>query len=550
MVDQTFTTNRLSRLAGGFALSIVLVANVPPFLCMGLDCDTIAFDLYLRGMQEGKILYRDMTENNLPGVMWVHGVTRELFGWSSVAIRAVDLVLVGGALTLLACWQRGITLASRLWILTFLFSFYFSTSEWNHCQRDPWMTLPAVGALFLRRSQVEAVRAGSRGLRAVWLFGTLEGTLWGTALWLKPYVVVPALLAWVVGSLWLARGGKVSLWSFAADLVGLVAGGLLVGGLGILWMLSHGCLGPYLDHLSAVGQDYVTADLYRPFTANYCRLFQALRFYPWSLMILGAVAFGAVYLVRRVLGRRSDGSIETLSQSLLVSLLLGFFAEAVFLQHVFDYTLLPAAFLALTWVGSRAATARADGERLMLGFLCGLVAFMGLTPVLKQRLPVWERCVRVGPTWEVKDDLNILKRVAWNDLKRVTDFLRSRDVQDGELTVVSEAALPLYEELGVRPPTRSVMMTNQLMTFASLRARTFETLSQGRQRFAITSTEFTNRDRAYIDEAPVQEHQPLPSYWHGSRDWASYVVFRAGPYIVLEMPGEWMSDWCREVLGL
>ena len=58
---------------------------------MGLDCDTYAFDLYLHGMQEGKVLYRDMIENNLPGVMWVHGITRSLFGWSSVAMRAVDI---------------------------------------------------------------------------------------------------------------------------------------------------------------------------------------------------------------------------------------------------------------------------------------------------------------------------------------------------------------------------------------------------------------------------------------------------------------------------
>lgn len=550
MVDQSFTTNRLSCLVGGFALLAVLVANVPPFLCMGLDCDTIAFDLYLRGMQEGKILYRDMTENNLPGVMWIHGITRELFGWSSVAIRAVDLVLIGSGLVLLAFWQRGIRLSSRLWILTFLLSFYFSTSEWNHCQRDPWMVLPTIGALFLRRTQLETIGTKSRGLGATWAYGALEGSLWGAAIWLKPYAVVPGALAWLMGTLWLARSGRFSFRAFAADLLGLAFGGLLVGGLGILWMISNGCWAPYLEHISSVGQDYLNADLCRPFTQTTCRFFQVLRFYPWSLIILGAVLFGMSYLVLLLFGVRSDASTQTLSQSLLVSLLLGFFIEAVFLQHVFDYAIVPSAFVAIAWVGSRVAASRFDSERWLLGFLCGLVVFMGFTPVLKQRLPVWERCIREGPTWEVKNHLNILERVSWADLKRVREFLVSQNVKDGELTIITEAALPLYDELGLHPPTKSVMMTNQLFTFPSLRSRTFETLKKGNQRFAIASTEFYKIDRDRFDEASVKEDEPLQSYWQGSRDWTKYVVFRAGQYVVLEMPGELMSDWCREVLGL
>src|SRR5947208_953414 len=71
--------------------------------------------------------------------------------------------------------------------------FYPFTSEFCHCQRDPWMLLPAAVAARLRLRQLGRATAATRGL-----FGpaALEGFVWGLAVWLKPHVVVPAAAAW------------------------------------------------------------------------------------------------------------------------------------------------------------------------------------------------------------------------------------------------------------------------------------------------------------------------------------------------------------------
>ena len=545
----TPVTNRFPLQLAGCCFILLLVLNLPGFLCMGLDCDTYAFDLYLHGMQEGKVLYRDMIENNLPGVMWVHGITRSLFGWSSVAMRAVDITLIGGAILLLCCWQRGISITARIWIGFFLLSFYFTTSEWVHCQRDPWLLLPAMGALFLRRNQLEQVQEGKRSGGGSLALAMLEGILWGLALWLKPYAMVPGVIVWLIGVTWWRKSGTVRFRDYLFDFGGLLLGGVICGAMGILWMKSQGCWEPYVQHISSMGNDYVAADMYRPFTKTEHRLFQILRFYPWSLLAIGTIFFGIWYLSRAVFVKVKTGDRGHLSSCLFVGMLLGFFGESVFLQHVFDYALIPFFFLSLTWIANRIASTKVPREQLLLGTLCGITVFMGLVPVLKNRLPVWEKCLTEGPSWEVKDRLNILGRIQWQNLKRVRDFLIAQGIQPGELTAFHESALPLYEEFGFRPPTRSYMMTNQLFTFPSRREALFNELSASKQRFAVMTTLLQKVDRQNLDEEPADEHQPLPDCWRTPYDWTQHVAFRAGNYVVLELPGSMMSDWCRDCLG-
>ncbi len=150
--------HRLGTILAWALLFLLLVTNVPLFLCMPLTDDTALFDLQARNLLDGGVLYRDVQEVNLPGVIWIHTLIRWSFGNSSSVLRAVDLVFYSGVAALVWHWLRadGMGRRGRAWVVLMLFLFYFSISEWCHCQRDMWLLLPALAALMLRRRQIEA----------------------------------------------------------------------------------------------------------------------------------------------------------------------------------------------------------------------------------------------------------------------------------------------------------------------------------------------------------------------------------------------------------
>ena len=65
-------------------LALLLAVNVPLFLCMPLTDDTTLYDLQARNLMQGGVMYRDIFEPNLPGVVWVHIAIRSLLGTSSI----------------------------------------------------------------------------------------------------------------------------------------------------------------------------------------------------------------------------------------------------------------------------------------------------------------------------------------------------------------------------------------------------------------------------------------------------------------------------------
>src|SRR2546421_85394 len=81
---------------------------------------------------------------------------------------------------------------------------------------------------------------GGGGSRRAAFRSLTEGALWGFALWVKPFVVLPALACWLTGSVRLLRAGRGTFWVWDTAL--LLSGGLLAGGLGILWL---GCSGTW-----------------------------------------------------------------------------------------------------------------------------------------------------------------------------------------------------------------------------------------------------------------------------------------------------------------
>ncbi|MBB02732.1 MAG: hypothetical protein CMJ47_08810, partial [Planctomyces sp.] len=182
------STESASRLLDSCSLALLLgllVVCVPLMLCMPLTADPVLYDLQAETVVQGGVLYRDIVEPNLPGIVWLHLLIRSLFGWSQLALKGVDLAIIAGIVFLLSRWPAirseskialGTTSQAAAFLLaTLLFWFYFGTSEWCHCQRDPWMLLPALLALYLRKRQIERLDDCSVSQRSLFGYGFAEG---------------------------------------------------------------------------------------------------------------------------------------------------------------------------------------------------------------------------------------------------------------------------------------------------------------------------------------------------------------------------------------
>src|SRR5207248_9498714 len=86
---------------------------------------------------------------------------------------------------------------AQVWTAVLLFAFYLSSSEWGYCQPDTWMLLPALAALHLRQRQAAAMIEQPLPARRRAALSLLEGVCWASACLFKPFVALPALLAWL-----------------------------------------------------------------------------------------------------------------------------------------------------------------------------------------------------------------------------------------------------------------------------------------------------------------------------------------------------------------
>ncbi len=235
------------------ALAGVLVAGVPIFLCMPVWFDTYHYDVCIRTLMHGGVLYRDVFDNNLPGIVWLQTGVRLLVGWRTDAIRLADLAFFTGGVLLLLRWvPRG----ARIWTAVAFYTFYLFVPETCPCERDIWMLLPALIGLTLRRAQVRRLVQGSPAVLAVVGRAAAEGLWWGAGVWIKPFVFVPGFACWFVGLLQVLRLRKGRAWLLTADAAGLLAGGAIAGGLGLLWLWRSGSWPYFWDILLVWNRDY------------------------------------------------------------------------------------------------------------------------------------------------------------------------------------------------------------------------------------------------------------------------------------------------------
>jgi hypothetical protein len=528
---------RLSLILAVTSLAAVLVIGVPLCIRMPVWVDVTYHDLSAWNILHDGVHYRDVFETNLPGMVWLHALVRPVVGWSHEAIRIVDLAVFTVVLLLLlrlSTDDRAPTHTSpALWLLTAGFLFYLFETEFIHCQRDGWMMLPAVAATWLR-----AQFTGNRR----WYWSIAEGVLWGCAVWIKPHVLVPALLVWLVGLRFATRR------SALFDTLFLVIGGLLAGGLGCAWLIWTGAWGPMWDVLLNWNQEYYVWSWAG--IEHKARLVSAY-FAPFSLVHFAAMPMAIVALVRRQSRR-----------AILAALYLGWLAQATIIQKEFDYahappTLLGLAVLAsfrwpvgpvfLAWCLAAGLIHAWAGEpawlvRLQRTYPVATRTVVPRHPIARvDRLALWPRSWH-DHSWELKDRLTYYPRIHcaphWSDLQRVADFLATQDLRDRDLICWHDSTHPLYVWLGIKPGIRYPHVITA-MKFRSKREQIRAETIASPARFVVSDLVPVEYLYALDPAPPPGPANALPAQfpdWGADTyPWNQPVVFRAGRYVVHEI---------------
>jgi hypothetical protein len=523
------TPSRMVGLFGWLTLSALLLLLVPPFLCMPLTADTAFYDVCARLVLRGGAPERELLCLMPPGMIGSLAAVRATLGGSSLAARVADLGIVAAVISLLAGWLRagGLSRAACVWVAVLLAAFYLTTTEWEQVQPDTWMFLPAVAALTLRRRQVAALTAGPRtGHRAV-TRALLEGVLWGTACLFKPFVVVPGLAAWLASAAVVRRSGAGWLRRLVPDAAGLLAGGLLVGALWQVWLLSHDSWRVYWHNFAEFQGDF-----YAALSAKDRLLFLFTKLPPWGLLHLAAVPVAVVALVRSLAGR-GPLSRPLAAEALLSAFYLGWLFQANFLQSQYHYHLVPPVFAATAllagWLGRRGWPL---WNHIILAVLW--VAAVALQPAVRPaRLALWADCWRSGPTPEMMDRLHLWHTTPeWVDLERVADYLRRQGAGGRDVLCFDLSTTELQNELGIRPPTRHIYPATNITTFVKHRDLIRKELREGPERWVVIDMKAVDVPyESGVEEGSIKLDLPpgLAERWPYS--WRP--VFRAGRYCVL-----------------
>jgi hypothetical protein len=537
---------------GWLALVVLLAASVPLFVCLPLWSDVTHYDVCAWNVLHGGVHYRDVGDINLPGMVWVHLALRSLVGWRSEPLRFMDLLVVAAIIGLLVGWLRrlGKGAAVRVWAAVFLFAFYLSTTEWTHCQRDTWMLLPSLGALSLRRRQVERLLGGAGPRWRLGLWAAAEGGLWALGFWVKPFVAVPGLLVWLTSAVavWRARAPQ-RLSRLAGDAAGMLAGGGLVGVAGVAWLVGSGAW-PFMWHVFGTtnveySQAMARASAVRR-TVQVC-----FKFWPWGLVHFPALLLTAVVLFQLFLARVGSLPAETYRRvargALFVTFYLGWFLQSTYIQLFHDYVMAPAVLLAVTVVAGFGWMLAPFLMRAAVVGVFGLFVFLGQPLLQWERLSLWGRCCLEGSTPEVRDQLTLelmkgrispVFMANWEQLQPVREFLRQQHLGNGELTVFNVSAISLYLDLGIRPSTPTLHFD---FVFPGDVLPLRERLNASPQRFVVADLaavmNVSDKDLEPGTEAAPALPSRFPQEFRAYFPWSEPPVFRHGRYVVFRVTG-------------
>ena len=477
----------------------------PLFVCMPLNSDTALYDVQARLVLDGGVAYRDIVEPNLPGALWAHIGIRSALGWSSEAIRAVDLVVLLAVLGLWGSFNRNWrnVLPNTVCVGTF---FYLTRNEWCHAQRDMWMLLPAGLAMLLRLKRSQPVTH----------LVVLEGLCWACAFWIKPHIAIPGAAAILMDLWWRESAGRPALKEIGL----IVVGGLAAGTPGVVWLLSTGAWDHFWNMMLEWNPEYIAAASSRMSVIRWELMAQ--RFAPWPWLHLVGLPIAAATITSAIRGRDTSSRPRVIVCSCYVAWL----TQSFLLQHALDYIHVPGILLAIVVVAAHPWRLPVGIRQSVVGgfVACGILC----TPFFQlERIVQWPVAISNGSTSAVRSVLAHGNMPQWNSLREVIDKLKELQARDGEVTCLNVHSVHVYNELGIHPATRywSVNILQELFPQRA-EAITYDVMTSGHRFVVVEESESELTD--------VSQHQA----------WMNELkpIFRTGSYQLLLVPADQVAQ--------
>jgi hypothetical protein len=139
----------------------------------------------------------------------------------------------------------------------------------------------------------------------------------------------------------------------------------------------------------------------------------------------------------------------------------------------------------------------------------------------------------------LKNRLALMGTTDWQDLERVTGYLGTKGLRDGELNCYGTYTIPLYLRLQIQPPTRFVQFDFVLAMYPGRRETVYGEAERSPQRYVVSDVRDPWAVGLVRAEAPGQASDPPPvlpppctSPAASRYPWSEEIVFRAGRYCV------------------
>jgi hypothetical protein len=398
------------------------------------------------------------------------------------------------------------------------------------------MLLPSLVALRIRRREA---RLSQRSTLRTLLAAACEGACWGAAVWIKPFVLVPAIVCWLVSARFASQAGARRI-TIGLDAAGVVAGGALVGLLGILWLAHTAALSYFRDIVMNWNPEYAAHAYGLKRRVDMLLLSSRLNM-PW-ILAHAAAAPAAFVLCARGSGR--PAATSSLAGPLLGSFYWGWLLQAGVLQpRLHDYIVASMLLIAIPIAVVFGLGGLPSGltRRVAIVVAVALIAFRH--PVFRlDRLAFWPQAVTRGNTIALREGLSLMSLpnnhglTNWADLTRVAEYLASRAARGHDVLCFNESTHPLYLMLDLDPPIRFVQSNLIVQVFRTHRLEVMQELRSARARFVVS-------DLSSILAAPDTPADALPAPWSERYPWNLPVVFRAGRYIVHEPAAPITQFW-------
>ncbi|MGD9892195.1 MAG: ArnT family glycosyltransferase [Dehalococcoidia bacterium] len=328
-------------------VGVTLVAGLPT-LNYPYGPDQALFAYMGDRLAHGAGLYVDVWDVKPPGIFWIYGAIELLPGPQFRVLRMADLLYTGLSVAALYAlgllyWDR---IAGAVAGLLYGTVYLVATGYWHSAQPDSFMVLPMVLGLFT----YEQARRRNGTTPAL-----ISGLLFGFAAELRPMVLLlPALLAVLDLSASVHGTGttRQRLQPAMRRVALLIAGGVAVEVLTLLWLGLHGAIGEYLYAQFDFASEYARqGGPYSPDGLTVANYLSGLRsgtmFIVFARLLLVAPALTAV-IVGGVI-RRERLVIETSLLALVAYLGVAIQAK-YFLYHW--HSVLPLLALLSGWTAS------------------------------------------------------------------------------------------------------------------------------------------------------------------------------------------------------